>query len=163
MESSLYAVEPRQTGNTKLTQYICSGCVRPPKKDAGRGYACYDCCMPIPCLCLHAAPYFSCHHHWFCLHILYLVPVLFSIVIPTSLNILMKCFSHLFHMFSFVKDMQLYFTREPHPFCSSRSRTLALASFPGSPLARTYDLWYGAPFVSKSIKERFNCRVRYNN
>ena len=32
-------------------------------KDAGRGYACYDCCMPIPCLCLHAAPYFSCHHH----------------------------------------------------------------------------------------------------
>ena len=41
--------------------------------------------------CLHAAPYFSCHHHWFCLHILHLVPVLFSIVIPTSFNILMKC------------------------------------------------------------------------
>ena len=31
-------------------------------KDAGRGYACYDCCMPIPCLCLHAAPYFFCLH-----------------------------------------------------------------------------------------------------
>ena len=54
----------------------------------------YDCCMPIPCLCFHAAPYFSCHHHWFCLH---LVPVLFIIVIPTSFNILMKCF-HTFYI-----------------------------------------------------------------
>ena len=51
--------------------------------------------MPIPCLCLHAAFYFLCHNHWFCLHILHLVPVLFSIVIPTSFNILLKCFSHL--------------------------------------------------------------------
>ena len=40
--------------------------------------------IAIHCLCLHAAPYFSCHHHWFCLHILHFVPVLFSIVIPTS-------------------------------------------------------------------------------
>ena len=29
------------------------------------GYACYECCMPISCLCLHAATYFSCHHHAF--------------------------------------------------------------------------------------------------
>ena len=55
--------------------------------------------MPIPCLCLHSVPYFSCHRHWFCLHILHRVPVLFSIIIPTFFNILMKCFSHLFHLF----------------------------------------------------------------
>ena len=48
--------------------------------------------LPLPSCC------FSCHHHWFCLHILHLVPVLFSIVIPTSFNILMKCFSHLSHL-----------------------------------------------------------------
>ena len=89
---------------------VCCGCGAgspfrpslfiPHKNDAGRGYACYDCCMPIPCLCLHTASYFLCHHHWFCLHILHLVPVLFNIVIPTSLNILMKCFRTCFTCFS---------------------------------------------------------------
>ena len=48
---------------------------------------------------MHVMIYFSCHHHCgFCLHIhakvyiLHLVPVLFSIVIPTPFNILMKSF-----------------------------------------------------------------------
>ena len=41
-----------------------------------------DCCLPI----CHAAPYFSCHYHCFCL--LHLVPV---IVIPTSYR--KYCFS----------------------------------------------------------------------
>ena len=52
--------------------------------------------MPISCLCFHAAPYFSCHHHWFCLHILHVVPVLFSIVIPTSFNINVFHTSHVY-------------------------------------------------------------------
>ena len=42
------------------------------------GYACYDCCMPIPCLAFmlllisHAC---AIYNHCFCLHILHLVPV----------------------------------------------------------------------------------------
>ena len=74
-------------------------CVTPPCIFFLWGYACYDGCMPIPCLCLHAAPYFSCHHHLFCLHILHLVPVRFTIVIPTSF-ILWNC---------------LYIAQEPDP------------------------------------------------
>ena len=58
-------------------------------------YICYDCCMPILCLCLHAAPYFSFHHHCFCLH---LVPVLFGtahsyIQIPLTFYLCGKTFS----------------------------------------------------------------------
>ena len=46
-----------------------------------RCYAYFFCGMLIPSLCLHAAPYFSCHHH--CLRMLHLV--FFGTVIPTSL------------------------------------------------------------------------------
>ena len=72
--------------------------------------------LHIPCLCLHAALYFSCHHHWFCLHILQLVPVPFSIVIPTSFNILMKCFSHLFYLFFYNQIHAVVFHASPTPF-----------------------------------------------
>ena len=66
-------------------------CVTPPCIFSW-GYACYDCCMPIPCLCLHAAPYFSCHHHCiYCILFLY-----FLFLALSSIKILMKYFSHLY-------------------------------------------------------------------
>ena len=42
------------------------------------GYACYDCCMPIPCFCLHAAPYS--HAIITVPAILHLVPVLVPVL-----------------------------------------------------------------------------------
>ena len=50
--------------------------------------------MIVACLSLAFA--FMLHTGFACIYCIHLVPVLFSIVIPTSFNILMKCFSHLF-------------------------------------------------------------------
>ena len=49
-------------------------------------YACYDCCMPFPCLFLHAAPYFPCHHHCFLPAYTDSCSCTFCIVIPISFN-----------------------------------------------------------------------------
>ena len=75
-------------------------------------------CMSIPCLCLHAAPYFSCHHHCFCLQA---YTVFFGIVIPTSFNILMKCF------FSCFTLPNIYSHARAPPFCCSPSREITCA------------------------------------
>ena len=50
----------------------------PMKQNVGRGYACCYCCMQG-------------HYN--------LVSLIFGTTIPTSFNILMKCFLHLFHSF----------------------------------------------------------------
>ena len=73
-----------------------------------RDYACYDCSIPTPCLCPHAALYFS------SLVLPAFCSCTFSIVIPTSFNILMTC----------CFNCQIHVTCEPHPLCSSRSREI---------------------------------------
>ena len=68
--------------------FACNNLNMHPSLSLNWGYALLHAHASPACLCLHAAPYFSCHHHCFCLH---LVPIYtFGIFIPTSFNSVMK-------------------------------------------------------------------------